>query len=192
MVQIKRIATIPVIVLVLSITILYAFNISTAVFNPPYLELALQILFVLVTGLAVVVVSAISYLRSGSVNVLLLGSSLLVSGLALTISSLALDPIVPPALSPNQSVTIGNIGLLVASIIMLTGAITTWSGRGANSQANRKIVLATTYFAFVLLVIVIAVAAASNLTPLFLTSAGPTAERLTVLALQIIIYFASC
>jgi PAS domain S-box-containing protein len=192
MVQIKRIATIPIIVLVLSITILYAFNISTAVFNPPYLELALQILFVLVTGLAVAVVSAISYLRSGSFNVLLLGSSLLVSGLALTISSLALDPIVPPTISPNQAVTIGNIGLLVASIIMLIGAITTWSGRGANSQANRKIVLATTYFAFVLLVIAITVAAASNLTPPFLTSAGPTAERLTVLALQIVIYFASC
>jgi PAS domain S-box-containing protein len=146
----------------------------------------------LVTGLAVAVVSAISYLRSGSFNVLLLGSSLLVSGLALTISSLALDPIVPPTISPNQAVTIGNIGLLVASIIMLIGAITTWSGRGANSQANRKIVLATTYFAFVLLVIAITVAAASNLTPPFLTSAGPTAERLTVLALQIVIYFASC
>src|SRR5208283_6116275 len=82
--------------------------------------------------------------------------------------------------------------LLVASIIMLTGAITTWSGRGANSQANRKIVLATTYFAFVLLVIAIAVAAASNLTPPFFTSTGSTAARLTVLVLQIVIYFASC
>ena len=192
MVQIKRIATIPVVILVLSIAILYAFNISTAVFNPPYLELALQILFVLITGLAVAVVSAISYLRSGSFNVLLLGSSLLVSALSLTISSLALDPNVPPNLSPDQSITIGNIGLLVASIIMLTGAITTWSGRGANSQANRKIVLVTTYFAFVLLVIAITVAAASNLTPPFLTSTGSTVARLTVLALQIVIYFASC
>ena len=192
MVQIKRIATIPVVILVLSIAILYAFNISTAVFNPPYLELALQILFVLITGLAVAVVSAISYLRSGSFNVLLLGSSLLVSALSLTISSLALDPYVPPNLSPDQSITVGNIGLLVASIIMLAGAITTWSGRGANLQANRKAILVTTYFAFVLLVIAIIVVAASNLTPPFLTSTGSTVARLAVLTLQIVIYFASC
>ena len=186
MTKLTRLGIIPVVAIAISIAIIVIFNIAEHVFNPPYLQFILQVFFVFGSSIAIAVISARAYLGSGSLNVLLLGSAVLISGLASTIASWTVS------LSANEAATIGNVGILFSSFVILLSAIITLAGTKSNGNVNRKAILATGYLASLFLVGIIGVLAGFGLMPVFLTATGPTLVRLEVLAVSIVLYFASC
>jgi len=157
-----------VVVIAFVIVLLITFSIKGPIFEPPYLGFLLQSIFVLGSSIAIALVSARAYLNSGSLNVLLLGSAILISGLASTTAGWAV------ALSANESATIGNIGVFVSSFTILVSAIFTLSGIGSNGSGNRKSTLITTYIISLLVILTVALLADFDLTPIFATQIGPT------------------
>ncbi len=180
-----------VLVFLLLLGVFFVFGFSQTIFNPPYLAFVLQLFFVFGTGLAVAFVSAKSYVQTGAPNILLLGNAILISSLSFTISATMLTPEFPPTLTSNQAVIIGNVGVLISSLVLLVSAIVTWLGTKQNPRVPKKTMLALSFLISIATVTVISVLSALDLFPVFLTSNGPTLLRLVVLALTTIFYFAS-
>jgi signal transduction histidine kinase len=190
--QINTVGIFGVVALAFLVAFMYAFGYETPIFEAPYLALALQFVFVLGIGIAVVVVSSKAYLRSGSINILLIGCAILVSSLASTVSVWTLSPYVPPTLTANEAVTIGNIGLLLSSFGLFLSAFFTWRMIRPTEIARRKTILIMALSISAFLVLIISLASDFALLPIFLTSSGPTSLRLGVLSLSAMFYFASC
>ncbi len=114
--RLKRLGLIPVLVITILIVLLLLAYLGGPVYNQPDLALLLQLIFVLAISLLVAFVSARAFLRSGLMNVLLLGVALLISGISLTISAWTMTPGVQPSFTENEAVTLGNLGILLASI----------------------------------------------------------------------------
>ena len=85
----------PVIAIAVVIGFLAFFNAGGPVYNPPYAAFILTLIFVLVIDIAVAFVSARAYLRSGSLNIVLLGAAILITGMATMFAIWMLDPNVP-------------------------------------------------------------------------------------------------
>jgi PAS domain S-box-containing protein len=175
----------------LLIALFFTSGFSQSIFNPPYLAYILQLFFVFGIGLAVVFVSAKSYIQTGAPNILILGNAILISSLSFTISATALTPQIPPTFTANQAVIIGNIGVLISSLVLLVSAIVTRLGTEYNPRSSKKTMLAVSFLISIATITVVSVFSALNLFPVFLTSSGPTLLRLVVLALTTIFYFAS-
>ena len=156
------------------------------VFEPPYLQFILQAIFVLGSSIAITVISSRAYLSSGSFNVLLIGSAILISGLSSTTAAWAVT------LSANESVTIGNIGIFISSFVILLSAIFTLSGIGSYGTANRKATLIITYTISLFLVLTVALLADFDIWPTFLSSSGPTSLSDVILTVSILLYLESC
>jgi signal transduction histidine kinase len=176
---------IPIAVLLISLVLLVTLNIDIGVFDPPYLQFILQAIFVLASSIVITIASARAYLGSGSLNILLLGSAVFISGLASTVASWAVN------LSANEAAIIGNIGILISSFVMLLSAIVTLIGTNAVDNANRKKVLVAVYLSAPILFGFVSAFAAFNLMPVFLSATGPTSVRLVVLAVSIVFYLES-
>ncbi len=74
--QVDLVGVFGVIVFALLVAVVYALGSSQPFFEPPYLAVILQLIFVLGTSMAVVIISSKSYLRSGSINILFIGCSI--------------------------------------------------------------------------------------------------------------------
>jgi PAS domain S-box-containing protein len=156
-------------------------------FNPPNLTLILNALFLTGTGIIVAAVSAKSYLRQGNLNILLLGSAVLVSGLA----SLAAGRVLSVQ-TPNYSVTIHNVGFLVSSILQIISAALIFLGIRSKVFIKRRFVLTVSYSVTVLFVIILTVLTLLGLTPTFFMAEGPTLLRQSIVAITIILFTLSC
>ena len=181
-----------VVALAVAVVVLWVLQVRGPVFNPPELAMLLHLLLVFGTRIVIVVVSAKAYLRAGSLGVLLLGASLLISGLATTIPLWALTPALHPTLTHNTSVTIANSAILIAAVLQLLSALAVWGGTGSITvKARRKMVLTTTYLLALLVVAVITALASGNSMPAFRTAAGSTPIRIMVLTIAILLTFVS-
>lgn len=187
----NKIGLVAVLALAILIGVLFVFEFRGPAYEQPLVALVLQIVFVLAIGLIVVFVSAKSYLQFGSLNVLLIGNAILISSLSTTLSVVALSPVLTPFLTTNEATTIGNLGILISSFVLLLSATLTFFERSPIMPTNRKTVLATTLFVSLLLVAVIGISVDFDLLPAFLTSTGPTLLRIFVLSFSAIFYFAS-
>jgi PAS domain S-box-containing protein len=181
-----KLGLILVVAVAFAIVLMVAFNFKGPVFEPPYLEFILQAVFVLGSSIAITIISARAYLNSGSLNVLFLGIAILISGLSSTTAAWAV------ALSANESVTIGNIGIFISSFIILLSSIFTLSGIGSNGTNNRKLVLVTSYIISLFVVGTVALLADFDLMPVFLTQSGPTVVNSVILTVSILLYLESC
>lgn len=181
-----KLGLILVMALAFAIVLMVTFNFKGPVFEPPYLEFILQAVFVLGSSIAITIISARAYLNSGSLNVLFLGIAILISGLSSTTAAWAV------ALSANESVTIGNIGIFISSFIILLSSIFTLSGIGSNGTNNRKLILVTSYIISLFVVGAVALLADFDLMPVFLTQAGPTLVNSVILTVSILLYLESC
>ena len=175
----------------LLVGLFFVFGFSQSIFNPPYLAFVLQLFFVFGIGLSVAFVSAKSYIQTGAPNILLLGNAILISSLSFTVSATLLEPKIPPTLPANQAVIIGNVGVLISSLVLLFSAIVTWLGTEYNPRVPKKTMVIFSFLISIATVAVISVFSSLDLFPVFLTSSGPTLLRLFVLALTTIFYFAS-
>ena len=146
----------------------------------PDLALLLQLIFVLAISLLVAFVSARAFLRSGLMNVLLLGVALLISGISLTISAWTMTPGVQPSFTENEAVTLGNLGILLASVLQFLGAVTTIGGAAPVEPGRRSGILSATVILTLTAVMLVAISADFDLFPVFLTGGGPTVYRVEV------------
>lgn len=175
--------------LILLSMIVIGFFIDTSreyVFNPPYLLLTLNIIFLTGTNTLVAVISAKSYLSYGSLNILLLGCAVLVSGSAALTSAWA------SGTSANANVTIYSLSVLISSELQVLSAIMTSTESRSDESFNRKAMLAATYSAAIILVAVITATATSGFTPAFFTETGPTPLRQMVIGLTVLFFSLSC
>ncbi len=172
-----RLGLIPIVVLAASIILLLIFNATSPVFNPPYLLLILNGIFITGTHLVVSFICAKTYLKHGLPNTLLLGSALIISGLVSIIAGLTAN------ISANYAVTVFNVGMLAFSILQLLSA--TISSSMLTTTANNKSKLFAAYGAVIVFVAFLATVSSLGVIPVFFTATGPTLIRQIIIGLAI-------
>jgi hypothetical protein len=124
---------IPVASLAIFIVLVAAFNLfSGGISNPPSLLLSLNLIFITGTNVGVGLLSARSYLRNGSSNILTLSCGLLISGLAALFAGWA------STFSTNANVTIFNIGILFAGGVQLLAGMLAIGGSQISDIGEKK------------------------------------------------------
>ena len=107
------------------------------VFNPPYLILAIALIFVTGVGFIVTYLSGKSYLSTGSLVLLFFSMAFIVQSIVPIGSGLA------SSFSPSATIAIAALGLLVGSIIHLIAAVQASFRSVSIGSEHRKIRLTT-------------------------------------------------
>src|SRR5512136_1666916 len=123
-----------------SIVATVIFGVSeSAVFNPPYLLVILNLIFWTGATAAIAYISARTFLYDGSLTVLLISVSVIILGVSVILSGWV------ASFSGDHSVAIGNICPLAASIVQLTGGLYSLTGRGETPIVKSKSLLLVAY-----------------------------------------------
>ncbi len=178
MAKLTKIGAIPVIAVVITIILMVLFKATGPVYNPKYLLLILNTIFIAGTGIIVTVISARSYLKDGSINILLLGSATLIAALVALIAGWL------SILSSNQNVTIYDSGFMVSSALQLSSALSLLYWNKLRTS-GRKSILAMTYGAVLIFVGLYATMSARDVFPKFFTNSGATWVDQSVLGISI-------
>ena len=183
--KLEKVAIVPVVIIVVLVGLLIGFGFYHAVFNPPYLRLILNIIFITSIGFAVAFLSARSFLRHGSLNILLIGSGLLISGLTALASGAAAT-----LLSANANFTIFAVGMFFSSITLVFSTVFFVTST-PKVVVNRKIVLSIAYMLAAISVTVLTALVILKVTPAFVTEAGTTPLRSFVLGVSAVFFILS-
>jgi PAS domain S-box-containing protein len=185
MAKLAKLGVVPALVLAVAIVVFVVFDfLAGYAFNPPNLLLALNVVFIGGTNMAVAVLSAKGYLDQGSPNVLVLGCAVLVSGLA------ALSAGWASGFSANANVTIFNVSLLAAAGLQVLAASLTSSGSG--SKFATKVLLLVSYSAVGVFVLLLSALTLDGFLPTFFTATGPTVIREFVLVTAGLLFGVAC
>jgi PAS domain S-box-containing protein len=163
-----KIGLIPIIVLIAAIFIIGVFNLPNPVIISGSVLLALNLLFVTALNLIVAGISGKSFLKYGSLNVLLLSCALIISG------SVSLIGSITGAVSANYGITIKDIGLLVSAGLQTMSAIITLTATSSSQATQRHIALITAYITTFIFLIFLTVISLFNLLPTFYVTDGAT------------------
>ena len=189
----KKVGWIPPVILLILVISEVILGLKGTVYNQADLAFVLQLTFVLGVSILLSIISARAYLVSGSFNILLLGIAALISGVLLIIAQWGVTPSLISTLTTNESVTIGNIGILAASVLLFISAILLWFGESKiRSTSSRKSILGTTYLIAILLIVSVTVLDSYGLFPVFFMSGISTTLRMVVLACSGFFLAASC
>jgi hypothetical protein len=148
-------------------------------FEPAYANAILYTVFISLTSFAVAYLSLKSYLRNGSVVLVLLGGGALAWGSMALIGSWLTNL---PA-GPNIAITIVNTGGLVASIFhAASGTLVSKNSSSKNGVGVRKPLLGSTYTSVVVFTAALTIASLDGLVPLFFVpGVGQTPLRMFVI-----------
>jgi PAS domain S-box-containing protein len=158
---------------------------ESAVFNPPYLLLILNLIFWSGATVAIAYISAKTFLHDGTLTVLLTGASIIILGVSVILSGWV------ASFSGDHSVAIGNICPLAASILQLTGGLYSLTRRGESPIVRRKNLLIVAYATAFIFVGVVSVIVLSGSLPQFFSSSGPTLLRQSVLGSTVLVFGAA-
>lgn len=181
----KAIGLLSVLASVLSIAALFVLDLNL-VYEPHYLLGVTNTLFTAIIPVLVAFAAARTYLRTGSVSILLMGCGML--GFGLCAASAGWLRVLQDG--ANINVTIYNTGALLGSLCHITGALISSSPKWSHREsAKRTYALAPAYSAVILFSLLFSFAAVQQLVPpFFIQGAGPTAIRQLVLGLGIFLY----
>ncbi len=163
-----KIGLIPIIVLIAAIFVFAAFSLPNTMVMSTNLIVVLNLLFVTVLNLIVAGISGKSFLKYGSINVLLLSCALIISG------SVSLIGSITGAVSANYGITIKDIGLLVSAGLQTMSAIITLTTTSSSQTMQRQIALIAAYITTFIFLIFLTVIALFNLLPTFYMTDGAT------------------
>ncbi len=181
--RLKMAGFVPVAVIAVLAGLLALIDFRGPVFDPPYLALILQIVFVFCVGILLAIVSARAYLLFGSLNTLLVGIAPMASGTMLMIAQYSITPSSGLAFTVNQAVTIGNMGILISSFILFISAILLFIPRERlPSDVSRKLILGVSIPIVIILMVGVITAALFGVLPVFFTDGVSTVWRQIVLA----------
>ena len=155
-------------------------------FNPPYLLLALDVLFFWGVTPFVAYISARSYLTSGSFTLLLVSLAFIV-GVPFSIA----DGLSANS-SPNVSVIFGALGLLFSSTMQLLGSAHASFGTSSIGSEKRKARLVMSYgLVFFISALVMVLALLPAFPPFFVQATGVTTIDQVVYSLVIAFFLVS-
>jgi len=182
----KRLSILPIIFFSLALAILFIFNLGEdIVFNPPYLLLILNTIFLTGTGIAIAIVSAKSFLKEGSNVMLILGLATTIGGLAASIAGWA------AMFSIDYSVAIYNIGIFLSGGLQVLSATIIFAGANPTESPNRKKTLVLSYSATIISFTTITALVVFGFSPTFFTASGPTLARQWVISTAIAFFVIS-
>jgi hypothetical protein len=115
-------AVIPLLAIAIALATTIIFSITEPIFEPSYLILIANTIFLTGTSIVVAVISARSYLNGAPSNILLLGCAFLINGLAAVIAGWFFS------FSVNATVTIYNSCTLLSAILQFANVV--FSRRG--------------------------------------------------------------
>ena len=184
--QIRRnIGLIIVIVFIVLTLLLVAFvnNVHIA-FNPPYLRLVLNAVFISATNIFVAIVSVRSFVRHGQISFALLSGALVVSGSAAFMSGWV------SGISPNATFTIFNVGFFISSIMQAFGSIYLLAASPSSKVfSNRKIIITLILVASLFSIALLTALSLLGLTSPFVDQNGNTTDlRQFVIGLSFIFF----
>ena len=159
---------------------------ASLVFDPPVLMLVLNTIVLFGVSLVVSSIAMRAYLASGFANVLLLGCGVLALGGA----ALAGGWVRPLGGTPNTSVTIHNLGVLLAAILHATSALQTLSNAEPEQVLKRRRQKLLLGFAgtFILIVFIIVATAWGMIPPFWKAGVGSTPLKQGVLGTAITLF----
>lgn len=153
--------------------------------EPAYFVFVFNVIFLVMIGLVVSLFSARSYLSTGQLNLLILGSAVLLLVFASFIAGLGLWITV----SANVFVTIHNCLVLIAGALFFLGSFMSFQGLTAGGSSNLKLKLLAGYLAVVVLSLSTFYFALNEFTPVFfIVGTGSTALRNWVLACTVLLF----
>ena len=186
MLKLEKVAIVPAVIIFVLVGALIGFGVyGHAVFNPPYLRLILNIIFITLISVAVAALSARSFLRDGSLNILLIGSGLLISGLTALSAGVAAT-----LLSANANFTIFAVGMFLSSITLAFSTVY-FATSAPKVVTNRKVVLSLAYVLAAISITVLTTLVILGVTPAFLNEAGTTPLREFVLGVSAVSLFSA-
>jgi PAS domain S-box-containing protein len=176
--RLPKLAVLPIPIFLLLLWALGVYDIRS-VFEPPWLLPILNTAFLSAIPLVIAYVTTRAYMSSGSMSLLMFGSGVLtfgLSGFAAGILRIGME-------GANTNVTIYNCGVLLAAGFHVYGAASGLIGVEPELDLRRKKMnLINAYLAVFILIGLLVIATANNLTPVFfIQGAGPTLLRQIVL-----------
>lgn len=167
--------------------VLWALDLRSS-FDPPYLSLVLNILFIGTSSSFVGTVAAISFVRTGTWSVIWLGIGSLVFGIANIVAGLVLA-----LTGDGAAVAIHNLGSLVAGFLILVGAFHAHNSVPVLEGRSRRLgVIVQVYLVALALMAVITVYSVDGAGPAFFVSGeGGTTPRQMVLGAASAFFFIS-
>ena len=170
--RLRNIALVPAIVIILSIFLTLFLNLSNGIaYNPPYLFLSLNLIFFTITTIAISFISLRSFLKDGSLTVLIISCSFIIFGLSVIIAGWVIT------FSSNLSIAVSNPGILAASILQVLASILVFQGKQETKTSSRKKLFAAAYFVSVIFVLASSTVALLGYYPMFFVASGPTLLR---------------
>jgi PAS domain S-box-containing protein len=186
--QMAKLGAVPAVILAFLVGLTIALNFAldwsrNSVFNSPNLVLILNVIFLTGTGLVVTYISAKSYSSHGSLNILFLGTAVLIGALSAAIAGLAAYS------SPNDNNAIYNTGIMVSAALQFVSALATVIGVEFKGTYNRKTILTTAYALGAIFVVLLTVLVFADVAPAFLTASGvPTLARQVTLVSSVVFF----
>jgi PAS domain S-box-containing protein len=183
--KLASLALIPIFLIV--IEILVALGIQT-VFEPPYLLLITNTVFVGLIPLYIAYLSFRTYTAHGRPGVLLIGGGMLAMGMGSILAALVRS--LPDG--ANMNVTVYNTAFLVGAVFAFAAALANIYYPAGFSDAKKTRTAALMYVAIILFVLVLTGTTVTGLTPrFFIQEVGPTLLRQGVLISAIVVLAAS-
>ena len=188
----NRLESLPVLLFILFFTILCLagpdLRSSQYVYEPPWLLLTLNAVFITGLGLLIAALCFRSFLHSGFLNVLLLGCGVLASGQ----SSFSAGWLILPPHTLNEAVTVHNSGVLCSAVLFFMSSLFTAVGYSMEFESRRRLI-ATAAYTGVLAVgaVLTAETVLKVIPPVFVPGEGPTSIRQVILAVSVTLLAAS-
>lgn len=188
----SRIESLPVLLAILCFGILAGagpeLRSSRYVFEPPWLLLVLNTVFITGLGVLITALCFRSFLRGGFLNVLLLGCGVLAFGLTSLISGW----MIRPPHGPDEAETVHNLGVLCASLLFFWSALNTSFGIALKIEKRRGTVAMAACAAILALGAILATETALQSMPsFFIAGERPTILRQVVLTLSVTLLLTS-
>lgn len=183
----RNIGLIVVILLIVVIIFFILAGEPILTYNPLYLRLVLNAVFILATNIVVAVISLMSFLRRGSISFVFLGGALIVSGLAALFAGWASTS------ETDATFVIFNVGFLLSSIMQAFGAVHLSAASPTSKvYSHRKTIVVLVLLLSTGSMILLTALALLGLTPSFVTPNGATDLRQFVVGLSFLFFaFAS-
>jgi len=182
----RRLGAIPLPVFIAIVASLFTAQpyMPLVVFEPPLLLPILNTLFVSAVSFVVAYITARSYLTSGSLIPLLLGSAVLTFGSTGLVAGWLMG-----LGGPNVNVTVHNTGALAASIFHAVSATLAFAGATLQVSRFRKSRLIIAYLGVLVFAALLTIASLQgSIPPFFIQGVGPTLLRQVVLGTALALF----